>query len=531
MDDDTASGDATQASRSRRVALLRVLGAVVVGLVGGALGWALAPGSQAYVGPIQVQVDVRPSLSPGVHVQLPPVGDVAFDTHSAPVAVNASVLSVDLEQAQQLIGSPQGLLALQLAAPEVLRDATVEAVAWAAGCALAGALLLGLAVYRLSWRPVQSTAGVMVLLLALGGLTAGTFDAAALRAPRFTGLLSSAPYIAGEGRAVAERLESYRSGLADFVQSVTTLYAVADRLPVLPRGGETTTVLHVSDIHLNPLGFDVAERLVDQFGVDAVVDTGDITTWGTSVESSTLSRIGDLGVPYVFMRGNHDSAATEAAVAAQPGAVVLDGEIAEVAGLVFAGIGDPRFTPDGEEAEDDEANRELMLEASGELADVITSRPGAGEGDVGDDGNGVDVALIHDPGALDPLFGEVPLVLSGHYHRRIARLDESGTRVMVEGSTGGAGITARGLARLGDGEPLSLTATLLYFAASGDREGRLVAYDQVTVGGLGLASVTIERTVVSPDDAPDDVPPGEPEEPDSEVVPGDETPSTEPSSP
>ncbi|HZI98580.1 MAG TPA: metallophosphoesterase [Actinomycetales bacterium] len=507
--------------RARRppTRLLRWLGVVLVGLGGAAVGWALAPGSQVYVGPLLVQVDIRPSLSSGVHVQLPPVGNVTFDTHLAPVAVNASVLSVDLAEAQQLIASPQGLLALQLAAPEVLRDAAIEAVTWSVGCALAGALVGGLAVYRLSWRPVQTTAAALAVLLALGGVTVATFDAAALRAPRFTGLLQSAPYIAGEGRDVAERLESYRSGLADFVQSVTTLYAVADRLPVLPRGGETTTVLHVSDIHLNPLGFDVADRLVEQFGVDAVVDTGDITTWGTGVESSTLSRIGELGVPYVFVRGNHDSASTEAAVAAQPNAVVLDGDTAEVAGLVFAGIGDPRFTPEGEEP-DDERNRELVLGASEELADLITSRPEADDGT-----HGVDVALIHDPSVLDPLFGEVPLVLSGHYHRRIVNVYEPGTRVMVQGSTGGAGITANGLEALGEGEPLSLTATLLYFATSGDREGRLVAYDEVTVGGLGLASVTIERTVVESEEATGDETPAEPSEPPSTSPTTSPTPS------
>ena len=523
-------------AKVRTAKALRWVAVVLVALGGAALGWAVAPGSQAFVGPIEVRVEVRPSLSPGVHVQLPPVGDVSFDTHRAPVAVNASVLSVDLEQAQQVIASPQGLLALQLAAPAVLRDAATEAAAWAVGCALAGALVAGLAVYRPGRRPLQTTAVALVALLGLGGATAATFEPGALRAPRFTGLLSSAPYVAGEGRDVAQRLESYRSGLADLVQSVTTLYAVADQLPVLPRGGETTTVLHISDIHLNPLGFDVADRLVEQFGVDAVVDTGDITTWGTGVESSTLSRIGGLGVPYVFVRGNHDSAATEAAVAAQPNAVVLDDAVAEVAGLTFAGIGDPRFTPDGEETEEGE-NRELLLDTSDELAERITGRPGTG-GDVpgAEGGNGVDVALVHDPSALDPLFGEVPLILAGHYHRRIVRLDDSGTLVMVQGSTGGAGITARGLARLGEGDPLALTATLLYFASSGEREGRLVAYDEVTVGGLGLASVTVERTVVVADAEPgtiseEDVVPGDvglDDEPLDDAPLDDESPDDEP---
>ncbi len=178
--DDATAGGSSLAPGPGRGALLRWLAVVAVALVGAATGWVLAPGSQAFVGPLEVLVEVRPSLEPGVHVQLPPVGDVSFDTHTAPVAVNASVLSVDPEQAQQLIASPQNLLALQLNAPAVLRDAATEAVAWAAGCALAGALLLGLAVYRGGRRQVQATAVALVLLLRLGGATASTFNAAAL---------------------------------------------------------------------------------------------------------------------------------------------------------------------------------------------------------------------------------------------------------------------------------------------------------------------------------------------------------------
>ena len=106
------------------------------------------------------------------------------------------------------------------------------------------------------------------------------------------------------------------------------------------------TLLHVSDIHLNPIAFDVITRLVPQFRVDLVVDTGDVTTWGTEVRVTTLSRVAQVGVPYVFVRGNHDSRRTQKAVAASRNAVVLDGDVVEVAGVMIAGIGDPIFTPD-----------------------------------------------------------------------------------------------------------------------------------------------------------------------------------------
>jgi predicted MPP superfamily phosphohydrolase len=484
---------------------------VLVALVGGAIGWTLAPPTTTYLGPLEVQVRVVPSLQPGVEVLLPPVGQVRFHTHNTPVAVHASVKSVNLDQASQLISSPQGLLALQLGAPDVVEDAARKAIAKDLVCALAGAAIAGLVVYRVPRRGIQTTASALAALLVLGAGTAATFDPGALRQPKFTGLLSRAPYIAGEGQDIAKRLESYRSGLADFVQGVTTLYAVADKLPVPRAESDTTTVLHISDIHLNPLGFDLADQLVKQFHVDAVVDTGDITTWGTDVESSTLSRIGKLGVPYVFVRGNHDSRSTQAVVARQPNAVVLDGDVAEVAGLTFAGIGDPVFTPNGEAGTGDASDVERVGRATEQLSSLVQDYDQNVDADtqvpqepsplvVGKPtGRRVDVALIHDPSRLDSLFGQVPLILSGHYHKRIVRLDDSGTRVMVQGSTGGAGLTAAGLQRLGDGEPLPMTATLLHFAKSGERAGQLVSYDQVTVGGLGLTSVTVERTTIPPD--------------------------------
>src|SRR5262249_57916802 len=79
---------------------------------------------------------------------------------------------------------------------------------------------------------------------------------------------------------------------------------------------------------------------------DMVIDTGDITDWGSEPEASYVAAIGRLNVPYVFVRGNHDSRQTQAAVGRQPNAIVLDDEVRTVDGLTIAGIGDPRFTPD-----------------------------------------------------------------------------------------------------------------------------------------------------------------------------------------
>jgi predicted MPP superfamily phosphohydrolase len=539
-----------------------VLGVLVVGVVGVAIGAALAPPTAATVGPLQADVSVVPSLSPGVHVLLPPAGEVDFATHIAPFAVQARIAEVDLEGARTLISSPANLQALRATAPEDLQSATLRAAATTAACSLVGALLLSVLVYRRRWiRIAHVASAVAVVLAAVGAVGLWSFDPDKLAQPRFTGLLGQAPYISGRASSLMQRLESYRSGLADIVSGVTTLYASSDRLPVLPAEDDVVPVLHVSDIHLNPLGLDLVQRLVRQFRVEVVVDTGDITTWGTEVESSTLSRIKDVGVPYVFVRGNHDSKRTQQAVAQNPNAVVLDGDVREVKGIVFAGIGDPRFTPDTNAPIPDASSPHPTAPhptASNPAASNPTASnpaspnpsspavpPSAAATSAGTPGGStsspspagtalaspraewlgspdpevragarllalvqswndrhpdrpVAVAAVHEPYAVPPLLGSVPLVLAGHLHSRSVRLDASGTRVMVEGSTGGAGISSNSIHSITDGEPVPLDATLLYVARRGERAGQVVAYDEITVGGFGLASVTIDRTVLRP---------------------------------
>jgi hypothetical protein len=82
----------------------------------------------------------------------------------------------------------------------------------------------------------------------------------------------------------------------------------------------------------------------------------------------------------------------------------------------------------------------------------------------------------------------VPLVLAGHTHKRKVTDLDGGTKLMVEGSTGGAGL--RGLE---NEDPTPLACTVLYLDPA---DGALRAYDDITLGGLGETEVTVRRTVV-----------------------------------
>src|SRR5919206_3625560 len=175
----------------------------------------------------------------------PPAGEVDFATHIAPFAVQARIAEVDLEGARALIASPANLRALRASAPEDLRSATLLAAATTAGCSLAGALVLSLLVYRRRWIRVAHVASAVALVLGVvGAVGLWSFDPDKLAQPRFTGLLGQAPYISGRASSLMQRLESYRSGLADIVSGVTTLYASSDRPPGVAPAGDGVPLLH-----------------------------------------------------------------------------------------------------------------------------------------------------------------------------------------------------------------------------------------------------------------------------------------------
>jgi hypothetical protein len=183
-------------------------------------------------------------------------------------------------------------------------------------------------------------------------------------------------------------------------------------------------------------------------------------------------------VPYIYVRGNHDSRnATQAYLSSLKNVRVLDnGRVADVAGIRWAGIGDPRFTPDKRAGDDNDspATTALLTEAGTRLSTAIQAADPP-----------VDVALVHEPAMAEPLAGAVPLVLDGHIHHRAYQQLSSSTLELTQGSSGGAGLRT-----LDSGKPLPLESSILYFSPT---THRLIAVDDVTVSGLGLESVTIQR--------------------------------------
>ncbi|WP_243708835.1 metallophosphoesterase, partial [Actinomadura sp. GC306] len=451
----------------------RVLLVVAVGLAAGYGGLLLGGRTVAPVGPTDVQLTLRPSLHGGTTLELPPLGSLQLDTHWGPVSLQASLTDVRPEQAQKLIEDDAEVDRLTDRITEQIRDGIVTVLVRAALVALLAGFLTGLVVFR-SWRrALLGMASTAVGLFGVTLLTWATFNPHSIAEPRYTGLLANAPQIVGDARSIVERFSEYRAQLARLVGNVSELYTTTSTLPTYEPDPSTLRVLHVSDIHLNPAAWNVIKSVTTQFKVDLIIDTGDLMDHGSAAEDRFADDIADLKVPYVYVRGNHDSEGTEEAVAAQENAVVLDNETREVAGLRIYGVGDPRYTPDKSTRDDFTGADQIRAEGLRLAAELRAS------------GTTPDIVATHDPTEGEAFSGITPLVLAGHAHARSTELLPTGTRVFVQGSTGGAGL--RGLEHE---EPTPIELSVLYFSRA---TNRLQGWDDLRLGGLGLTSAQIER--------------------------------------
>jgi predicted MPP superfamily phosphohydrolase len=459
------------ASRSRIPRRLRlIVSPVLVGVLGAWLGMFVLSRDTVALGPFRVQLSS--GFGRGVtDIRLPPLGRLSADTHLSPLRFMVTLEDVRVGELADTVnaGGIDRLVA------QVQADALEQVAPFALrtlGAAVVGGLALALVVFRTGWRSIGIA--VLTALVGVGGAETAawrTYRPGALLSPTFSGSLSLAPELIGPAQTALDRIDEVRAELTRVLAGATRVYT---SIQAGPLGlGDELRVLHISDLHLSPLGIAFAREVADAFDVEFIIDTGDLTSFGTPAESLILAGIAGFRRPYVYVRGNHDSTAIQDALRRIPGAVLLDGTTKGLAGLPVYGRGHPVFTPDQLAALDDEEIASRLAD-EGELVavDLSTARPPA-------------IVAVHDDRMAQSVAGLVPLVISGHFHEPSARV-VNGTLFLRVGSTGGAG--ANVFTREG-GVPLS--AEVLYFDGN-----VLVAYDLIEQSPES-GSLLVERHLIS----------------------------------
>jgi len=464
---------------TRRAALdaATLVAAVVIGVI----AFSAAAHGELGVGPARLAISVAPATSPLTVVELPPFGSVEAVTHRGPIRLDVRVEEISVVDTQRLVAS--GVLSTSQSLASVsatdLPLTGFTTLLWrvigggALAAALAG-LLVGLALRRRRAVVAVAVALAVALPMAAVGVAYATWDMSAFREPTLRGGLIYAPKLIDVFSTRVARIQGLRDQAVKVAGDLAAYYA-DDR--ALASGGAlpgTFRVLHITDLHLDPVGAELARSIARSYEASVVVETGDLPILGVPVETSVFASLVDRSVPLVYVPGNHDSPASLDALR-KLGATVLTSGTIEVQGLRIFGVPDPSASGFGIQP-DAVAVTEAARLAFAQLKASLAS----GEATP-------DVVAVHSPLMEVPFIGVVPLVLAGHTHLASFSIVR-GTVLLNSGTLGGMpfDLNASGHA------VLPYSASVLYFTAHKPR--RLIAIDRIDV--YPDRSTTVSRQVI-----------------------------------
>ena len=415
---------------------------------------------------------------------LPPLGTVHASTHLSPLDVRLGVDAVDFERLAPLATTPQGRFELRDQIERDLGSLLIKTgIVQAVGALLASVLLCAALFGRRLISIASGLVGSVVTIAALTAISLITYDTRAFDQPRFTGTLTRASEVVATLQRSQDILDEARSRFEIASRRVSDLITLLASEDIDPRFRETV-ILHISDIHANPIAIEITEELAREFSVDAVLDTGDfassvldtgeISSLTTPFDRELIRSIESLETPYFFVPGNHDSPLLLGQLARAENVTVFDDAVEDVAGLEVLGWADPTHSTRLVPEEEKEAMR---LEAAED--DVL---PAVEEAEP-------DVLAVHDERLAASSLGLVPLVLAGHTHERGFE-EVGGTLLVTVGSTG-----ATGLKSLTVEADRTYEAEILYF--DGDE---LVAVDYIRLQGIDGDFELERQTLTAPDE-------------------------------
>jgi predicted phosphodiesterase len=397
---------------------LAALALVAACVAGGVAATTLFPST---VETINYKAKLRLSVNPDdvSRLHAPTVfGDINLD-FDGPVMAPGVLAGVQVKpNITDLLAQPKVSIKALQPGPLELTNAAKDASVAMGGRFAAGSLvvaLLAVGGYAV-WRRRRPPARVLVIagtcwVLACG-LTAGsiwqTYQRDRLDVFTTTGILGAVQRNADLLNGVETRAQQttpYLKNLLALSAALQDKYTPQSlNEPVAAR------LLLVSDIH-GAQQYPLMKTIVEEEQIDAVVDLGDLLNFGSVTEGETVGLfkgIESLGVPYVFVRGNHDanSVGDEALLerlARVPNVVLLQPDQKTyteltVGGVRIAGFNDPRWFGDDNR---NNAGKQVPVREAFEAAFADRPQP--------------DLVVSHEPGAVKDV-ERADVLAHGHMH-------------------------------------------------------------------------------------------------------------------
>ncbi|TFV46531.1 metallophosphoesterase [Blastococcus sp. TF02A-35] len=300
----------------------------------------------------------------------------------------------------------------------------------------------------------------VVMAVALYGWV--TYNPDWARQSRLTGTLAAAQLFPGQ-------LADYytqQSKVSDVLGSIVGLQAsLQQQIDEDRAAGTALQIMFISDMHLAG-NYPLVQAYAESYDVDLIVNTGDESEFGTSIELTSTyldaMRAVTADTPMLWIAGNHDSPHTVDVMRTIPGVTVLGGKqstadgfavtagMVRAFGLTVAGVSDPRTYggPGAYGSDDGSVTGPLQRSAT---ADALANVTGENERDR----PFLDIFAAHGSvmaGEARELLGDrIRQTNTGHVHAQNKPADvQSDAGIdLVEGSTGAGGLDniVRGAAR------------------------------------------------------------------------------------
>lgn len=405
----------------------RLVFMITIGIIGGLFFITIFGKINAVINPFEVELSVNISEPGYTKIMLPPVGEIKARTHLSPLGLKIMLKNINLQSAIVEINNfneKDSIVKLQ----DQFKQAITMLVYRLLILSFIGGGILGY-IFKYKKRNEVFICGLAGLLVVFSFmiLCYKTYDYNSFTSAEYSGTLNNTAWLINLAKESMNKIEELGSKMENMAKNIYSISKKMDDREVFGADEEFVKILHISDIHNNITSIDFIEQIVRDFNIDFIIDTGDITDYGTSLEGSLLNRIEKLQCPYVFVAGNHDSPIILEKLKSLNNVLVLENEFVTLENINILGIPDPAsitndIKPIGG------YHIEKSVEEIKELIEKNNTK--------------INVLAIHNPNIAKAFKGEVPTILFGHTHT--FGIEETAGSVMINaGTTGGAGI--RGL--------------------------------------------------------------------------------------
>ncbi|MBS3968953.1 MAG: metallophosphoesterase [Clostridia bacterium] len=408
-------------------------------------------------------------------INIPPVGIISAKTHQTPIKLGITLTNIDIDLMRQLIEEPIDQAELV--------EMIIQEIRWSVGVFIARMLLVAfiggafamLLLHRKDMFDYLKAAlmGFAIMAVLLTG-TFYTYNINEFSNPQYRGIIKAAPWMIGFAQDAFAKVDQLGEQMRLTADNLYELFEKVDLVRPIGEFADTIKILHVSDIHNNPAAYDFIQQVSESFQVDLIIDSGDISDFGSPLEALLLERLNDFTLPYLFVAGNHDSPEIISAMELIDNVIVINDEIVNVKGFNIMGLHDPAsvstiLVPPNEDTVFDYIQKaEVILKEADTIPDIF---------------------VVHHPHIAMAFANKIPVILHGHRHR-VTIITEEESVIIDSGTTGAAGI--RGLQSKTE---VPYSVVLLHFIWKEDEEKNVLrAADVIKIYDLEGGFI-IQRTI------------------------------------